>query len=266
MQRYRTPYTERNAPGLEGALDIEMEVVSDYLHVGSGVYDVEILRPLDDIDKLVESALQGTVPDVSGYFSPATHEMNKYLGKVVIPGSTIKGLVRTRLELSIRESCYVVSRNSNTVSNTYKKIFRNPKPKYSDRFPERVCPVCDLLGNSGLASRVSFTDLVMAQGKTDFVNVNGQYYESAIKGSKFGGKVVYRSLKPVDLGMLLYGLGFRLKGNKLEGKVMLMGRFKFSDRRFGRVRFSLPAAKVEFVNALNEFMKKFNPFDYNEEW
>ncbi|BAB64959.1 hypothetical protein STK_00110 [Sulfurisphaera tokodaii str. 7] len=264
MQRFHTQYTERNSIGLEGVLELEMEVVSDYLHVGSGVYDVEIIKPLENIDQLVETALKGTIPDVNKYFSPVTHEMNRYLGKVIIPGSTIKGLVRTRLELSIRDACFIVSRNSNTSSAAYKRIFRNPRPRPTDRFPQRVCPVCDLLGNSGLASKVSFSDFIMTQGKVDYVNVNGQYYESCVKGSRFRGKVLYRSLKPIELGMLLYGFGFRDK--KLEGKVMLIGRFKYSDRRFGRVRFSLPSPKQEYVKALEDFVRTFKPFDYNEEW
>jgi CRISPR-associated protein len=104
----------------------------------------------------------------------------------------------------------------------------------------------------------------MTQGKAEFVNVHNEYYESAVKGSKFRGKVLYHSFNNVDLGMLLYGMGFRIKGGKLEGKVMLMGRFKYSDRRFGRVRFSL--VKGEYVNVLNEFIKKYNPLDFNEEW
>ena len=266
MQRFHTLYTERNSQGLEGVLNIEMEVVSEYLHVGSGVYDVEIIKPLDNISQLVDKALKGEIPDLSNYFSPVTHEMNKYLGKIVIPGSTVKGLVRSRLELSINEACYIVSRNSNNFSQRYRQIFRNPQFKRTDDPLRRVCPVCDLLGNSGLASRVSFSDLVMVQGKVDYVNVHGEYYESVLKGSKFAGKVVYHSLKPIDLGMLLYGLGFRLKGGKLEGKVMLMGRFKFSDRRFGRVRFILPSQRQDYVKALEDFIKRYNPKDFNEEW
>ncbi|QIW22828.1 hypothetical protein EWF20_00720 [Sulfolobus sp. S-194] len=266
MQRYNTQYTKRNSPGLEGVLELEMEVVSEYLHVGSGIYDVEILKPLSDIDQLVESAIKGNIPDVSNYFSPLVHEMNRYLDRIVIPGSTIKGLVRTRLELSVRDSCFIVSSRSNSSSETYKKIFRYPKPRRSDRFPDNVCPVCDLLGNSGLSSRVSFSDFVMDQGKIDYVNVRGQYYESSVKGSKFRGRVVYHSLKATDLGMLLYGLGFRIKNGQLKGKVMLMGRFKYSDKRFGRIVFSLVSPMQEYVKALNEFVNRFKPYDYNEEW
>lgn len=273
MQRSHTQYTKRNELGLEGFIEVEMEVVSDYLHVGSGVYDVELLKPIENIQKLVEEALKGNIPDLSGYFSPKTHEMVKYGDTPVIPGSTVKGLVRTRLELSIPDSCYIVSRRSNSTSRTYRRIFKNPQPKESDKFP-KVCPVCDLLGNSGLArensglaSRISFSDLIMTKGKTDFVKVYyGEYYESAVKGSKFYGKVLYKSLTKVDLGMLLYGLGFRNINGKLVGKVMLMGRFKYSNRRFGRVRFSLVTQKEEYAKALKEFVNKFNPRDFNEEW
>jgi len=266
MQRSHTQYTERNSLGLEGILELEMEVVSDYLHIGSGVYDIEIIKPLENIDQLVESALKGSIPNLNNYFSPVTQEMNKYLDKVIIPGSTIKGLVRTRLELSIRDACFIISRNANSSSSTYRRIFNNPRPRATDRFPQRVCPVCDLLGNSGLASKVSFSDFVMTQGKVEYVNVNGQYYESSVKGSKFKGKVVYRSLKTIELGMLLYGFGLRVKDRKLEGKVMLIGRFKYSDKRFGRIRFSLLSPKQDYINALEDFMRTFRPFDYNEEW
>ena len=266
MQRSHTLYTERNAPGLQGVLNLEMEVVSYYLHVGSGVYDVEPMRPLSDVGKLVEEALKGDFPNVEGFFSPVVHRMNEYMGKLVIPGSTVKGLVRTRLELSLDQACYVVDRNSNNYSPRYREIFHNPRPKRRDDPQKHVCPVCDLLGNMGLGSRVSFSDLVMTQGKVEYVNVRGQLYESAAKGSRFEGKVVYHSLKPVDLGMLLYGLGFRAKGGKLEGKVMLMGRFKFEDRRFGRVRFSLKEQRQDYVKALEEFVNKFRPKDFNEEW
>jgi len=264
----RSEYTPRNYNGLEGVIELEMTVESDYLHVGQGKRGVELVKSVDDVEKLVEQALQGKLPNVEGYFSKEAFLLNKQGDKVVIPGSTIKGLVRSRLELSIPGSCYIVSRPSNSSSSVYKRIF-NPLPKPSDRFDIReyreVCPVCDLLGNSGLASRVSFSDFVMTSGKTSFVSKANANYEVVTKGSKFIGKVVYRSIKSVEeLGMLLYGFGLRQDGSS---KVMLLGRFKFSDRQFGRVKFSVKNMDINAVKKyLTQFQNRFKPRDFKEEW
>ncbi|WP_338602839.1 RAMP superfamily CRISPR-associated protein [Sulfolobus tengchongensis] len=272
MQRshiQRNEYTKRNSKGLDGVIELELTVKSNYLHVGSGKYDVELVKPISNIDELVNKALSGSLLDVQDYFSPLSFEMCNYNGKVVIPGSSIKGLVRSRLELSIPGSCFIISMKSNSSSQTYRRIFK-PSPRQSDTFdPERfpaICPVCDLLGNTGLASRVSFSDFVMTSGKVDNVSIRGIIYECAVKDSKFLGRVVFRSLKPIEIGMLLYGFGLRIKGNSLVGKTLLLGRFKYSDRRFGRVVFSIVNPKGDYVKAVNDFVSKFNPLDFNEEW
>ncbi|BFH74743.1 RAMP superfamily CRISPR-associated protein [Sulfurisphaera javensis] len=265
----RSRYTPRNAKGLEGIIELEMTVVSDYLFVGSGKYDYYLVKSLENIEDLVEKALKGVIPDLSNYFSPKVYLMNKYSdGKIVIPGSTIKGMVRSRLELSIPGSCYIVDRRSDSPpSQTYIRIFKPDRNRRSDEFDPReypnICPVCNLLGNMGLGSRVSFSDFVMTSGKTTYVNVHGSEFEVVTRGSKFIGKVVYHSLTQEEIGMILYGFGFR-KGT--EGKVQLLGRFKFSDRRFGRVKFMLKDPSL--LKYLEAFMNKNKGKlrDFNEEW
>jgi len=243
-----------------------MIVESDYLHVGSGKREVKLIKSVDDVRKLVDEVLQGKSPNVEGYFSREVFLLNKYGDKVVIPGSTIKGLVRSRLELSIRDACYVVSRRSNSSSRVYKSIFK-PAFKRSDKFdpPEsiKVCVVCDLLGNSGLASRVSFSDFIMTSGKVDYVKKLRGEYEVVTKGSRFVGKVVYRSIKSEEeLGMLLYGFGFRQDGNS---RTLLLGRFKFADSKFGRVRFVCKNLDLDTIKRyVAQFQDKYKPMDIKE--
>lgn len=263
----RNRYTYRTSTGKEGIIELEMVVESDYLHVGSGKIDVEIIKPLSNVERLVEVALNSGVPpkEVEGYFSPVSYEMIRYPnGKIIIPGSTIKGLVRSRLELSVPGSCYIVDSPSSSTSPKYKQIFQ-PQQKRADRFDPinfpNVCPVCDLLGNSGLLSRVSFSDFIMDSGKTDYVSVNNTLYEVVTKGSKFVGKVVYHSLKEEEIGMLLYGFGFR---KSTQGKTLLLGRFKFSNSMFGRVHFVLKDPSL--LSYVNVFISKYNPRDFNEAW
>jgi len=272
VQRFpirRSDYTPRDKRGLEGVIELQFTVVSDYLHVGSGKYDVEIMKSVSDVRQLVDAYLKGNkIPNVDQYFSRAAFLMVKEKDRVVIPGSTIKGMVRSRLELSVPGSCYIVSGQATSSSPTYKRIF-NPDPnRGSDKFDvdkfRQVCPVCDLLGNTGLASRISFSDFVMISGKVDYFNVMGRDYEVAIKGSIFTGKVVYKSLNSVELGMLLYGFGFVRDCS--SSKIMLLGRFKFADRKFGRVRFSLKTSPTECNKYISDFVKQFNPRYINEEW
>jgi len=241
-------------------------VESDYLHVGSGKRGVELIKSIGDVRKLVDEALQGKLPNVEGYFSREAFLLNKYGDKVVIPGSTIKGLVRSRLELSIPTACHIISRPSSSSSDSYKRIF-NPAPKPSDKFDpikfKEVCVVCDLLGNSGLASRVSFSDFVMTSGKVDYVKKLGGEYEVVTKGSRFVGKVVYRSIKSEEeLGMLLYGFGFRQDGSS---RTLLLGRFKFADSRFGRVRFVCKNLNPDTIKRyVARFQDKYKPRDIKE--
>ncbi|QGA53986.1 hypothetical protein GFS03_05050 [Sulfolobus sp. E5-1-F] len=268
----RSNYTPRNKEGLEGIIELQLRVVSDYLHVGSGKYDVEVMKDVSDVKQLVEDYLNGVskgIPNnVDQYFSRVAFLMVREKDNVVIPGSTIKGMVRSRLELSIPGSCYIVTGPSTSSSAVYKKIFKPDPNRGSDRFDvdkfPQVCPVCDLLGNMGLGSRVSFSDFVMTSGKVDYVKVKDRDYEVATKGSIFTGRVLYKSLKPVELGMLLYGFGFVNSCN--SSKVMLLGRFKFSDKRFGRVQFSLKTPMADCNKLVSDFVKQFNPRNINEEW
>ncbi len=273
MSRSNTPrnHTFRDAPLTRGVLELEGEVVSDYLHVGSGIVDVVLTSDVGDLTDMIERILKGesltSFASLNSMFSRPAHLLSRVGDRVVIPGSTIKGMVRTRLELSIPNACYIVDMQSRNYSQRYREIFKPDQRKRADRFPQ-VCPVCDLLGNTGLASRVEFSDFTLSGDWIDFVSSGSESYEVVKKGGKFSGRVTFKVKSPEELGMILWGFGIRSGGNK----VVLLGRFKFQDRRFGRVKFTVKSLKVQgwkpmtVQDSLNSFVRAYSPRDFKEDW
>jgi len=273
MSRSNTPrnHTFRDAPLTRGVLELEGEVVSEYLHVGSGIVDVVLTSDVGDLTDMIERILKGesltSFASLNSMFSRPAHLLSRVGDRVVIPGSTIKGMVRTRLELSIPNACYIVDMQSRNYSQRYREIFKPDQRKRADRFPQ-VCPVCDLLGNTGLASRVEFSDFTLSGDWIDFVSSGSESYEVVKKGGKFSGRVTFKVKSPEELGMILWGFGIRSGGNK----VVLLGRFKFQDRRFGRVKFTVKSLKVQgwkpmtVQDSLNSFVRAYSPRDFKEDW
>ncbi len=79
-------------------------------------------------------------------------------GKPAIPGSTLKGVVRTVVE-TISPSCLTVTRlNPNQIPHRPK----SPKDRCQ---PEQACPACSMFGRLNRMSKVTFTDAKLARGK-----------------------------------------------------------------------------------------------------
>jgi len=231
MSRSNTPrnHTFRDAPLTRGVLELEGEVVSDYLHVGSGIVDVVLTSDVGDLTDMIERILKGesltSFASLNSMFSRPAHLLSRVGDRVVIPGSTIKGMVRTRLELSIPNACYIVDMQSRNYSQRYREIFKPDQRKRADRFPQ-VCPVCDLLGNTGLASRVEFSDFTLNGDWIDFVSSGSESYEVVKKGGKFSGRVTFKVKSPEELGMILWGFGIRSGGEqgRPPGEVQVPGQ------------------------------------------
>ena len=260
MQRspiQRVHYTSRNDKNLKHFVaNISITVVSDFLHVGSGKVDVSTSKIEEkDIEDFIK---YGKLPNVR---VTTFKSFSRAGSKIVIPGSTIKGLVRSRLELSLPQSCYIIDAQGTNSSPTYIKIF-HPVRKQSDRFdPDKfpnICPVCDLFGNMGLGSRVNFSDAVLVKGETAIVND----LEVVKKGAEFQGWVRGWVKNEIEAGMVFYGLGIRPNGSK----VVLLGRFKYSDKRFGRVKVTVNSSNFKVTDSLSAFINTYRPRDFNEEW
>jgi len=192
-----------------GVLDLEVEVVSDYLFVGSGNYD------LDERRKLV-------------YYS-----FFRTGNRIAIPGTSIKGAVRSVAE-AISNSCIsVVRRNENYSKKTHDRC------KFDERKNlTKLCPACRLFGTTGYGGRVSFKDAQSVKVETEIVKIgelflpriskgkrkfyqnlrfkpignlkrekNYRFVEAVKKGSKFVTSLSFQNVERCELSLLLYSMG-----------------------------------------------------------
>lgn len=169
----------------------------------------------------------------SGYYNENGNmvykEFAKYNGKYIIPGSSLKGCVRTIAE-SVSRSC--ISTNQNLY-----KIGKNVRDRND-------CIICDMFGSLGKKSRLRFADLELVKNNgVDIINIptfygprpkNKNYYaadgkfkgikfyshgdeniiekgtmpcEFVMPGSIFEGNVFYEDLDDNQLDLLCFSLG-----------------------------------------------------------
>lgn len=190
MSRSHTLVRTPRDLGTPTRVEITLEVISDYLHVGAGRRVVQAKELDVDFNQVLSMFLKGD-PQAYAIVDPYFEEFNalpRTGDKVVIPGSTVKGAVRTRLEMSIPNSCYIVDKPGVAKSQGYVQLFKPDPNRRSDNYSkgiainhDRVCPVCDIMGSPGLGSKVSFSDLVMVSGKLGNATIDQVQYELALK-------------------------------------------------------------------------------------
>ncbi|MEM1689752.1 MAG: RAMP superfamily CRISPR-associated protein [Candidatus Hadarchaeales archaeon] len=242
------PRTRGRFTGLCGDLQVSIEVVSG-LHVGSGQLPIKV-----DEEKLAQTI------ELDYWSFPLVNE------RAVIPGSSVKGNVRARLELSFKEkdgwfrSCFTETGRfqkgpSKDGSWRHFKIWE-PSVKQNRIVPregkgsqcdfvkgkqERVCLLCDLFGTTGLIGLLEFSDFILSEGR-----LSPQKFKYGLKllvaeiGSVFTGKVWFMNLKPEELGLVLWGMGLR---DGRIGRGVLMGRLKYVGP-IGKVRYRLDTFKL----------------------
>ncbi len=171
-----------------------------------------------------------------------------------VPGSTLKGSVRSVVE-SVTNSCLVV------VSGRLRR--KLPSGQGRSCRGDRLCPACGLFGAMGRLARVSFSDALFVSGDSEifrlpalyrtraddsyhYVNSQDQlkgrkfylhgrpqkhqggYAEALKAGSKLRANIDFTNLTPPELGLLCFGLGldgsFQLGLG--GGKPLAMGRVK----------------------------------------
>ena len=253
----RPPRDRGRLEGLIGRISIGIEATS-YLHVGSGrelgltMKEEEIRRILERHGGITERAIS-EVKFKEGYV-----DFYRGGGRPIIPGASVKGNVRSRIELSFRakdgeiRSCFNKAGRLFTVPRKGQRGWRHYRiwgdVIMDDRGPscdlnrsDRVCLVCDLFGTAGLKSLVEFSDFILKEGKLDELNLGyGMRVLAAPQGSVFYGLVDFMNLKPEELGLIFLGMG--LKESRI-GREVLLGRMKYrgeiSGLRLGKVRYRL---------------------------
>jgi len=273
----RRPRDRSRLEGLAGRLRVSLRACSkklgddydSYLHIGTGLLRVSLDRSLlaeaerargRDLERLVERLAQTISIDYRQF--SATR-----LG-LVIPGSSVKGNVRGRLELSFVprdgsvRACFVRSSPPGPVPEPgrqgwrhyriWERALRGHRDACSctGEWEEcEVCILCDLFGTAGLKGLVEFSDFVGVGASVDRLDLpTGERVEAVPPGSRFAGEVTFTNLEPVELGLLLFGMG--LRGSRV-GKPVLLGKLKYRrdlTRIFGVVRYELEGLELAPVS------------------
>jgi CRISPR/Cas system CSM-associated protein Csm3 (group 7 of RAMP superfamily) len=191
----------------------------------------------------------------------------KYDQTYAIPGSSLKGAIRSRIEYKfklykIREgqygsySCYIVQEPFTRPNPNHVK-FWGEHVTYSrgSCSPPQICAVCDLFGCPSLSSRVFFSDAIMTNGKVEFVKEVRR--EGAAPNSEFKVNVSLLNADFVDLGLLFSGMeiftstpiligALKYRFNKKVGEnrlrnLYLAGLLKFELKSFKPITGDFPS-------------------------
>jgi len=242
-------------------MEVTIEAVS-FIHVGSGAEELEGIPEPAELEKLIknkgfETAARELATKISaGYMGFAMAG-----GKPCIPGSSVKGNIRSRIELSLVNrngrvrSCFIRASQPAFANSPnawrHKKVWGNVL--YEDRGPQcdltknnKVCLVCDIFGTAGLTSLVMFSDFVGNSISLQRLDAgHGMKLITAPPGSRFKGTIVFYSLKPYEIGLLLHGMGLT---NSVTGRNVMIGRLKYvggaGGRPFGKVRYTVNSMKI----------------------
>lgn len=243
-----------------GRIKVSLKSLS-YLHIGSGgriVLDVvesklkEIARRSRDLREISKEIK----------FKESLQFSSTSRG-LTVPGSTIKGNVRARLELSFRnvegkvESCFQKARILSTepavgtqgwrhyrIWNEALREDRGPPCDYT--LNESVCLICNLFGTAGLKGFIEFSDFLQHNVSTEILKLPHEMELVVAKpGSHFIGHVDFYNLKPEEVGLMFIGMG--LKDSRI-GRPVLLGRLKYRKKydaiEFGKVRYEIDSFEL----------------------
>lgn len=200
--RKEAPPTHDRFRDWSGRLELEIEVVSDYLYVGSG-----------------------------NLFNFKDKEQTYYAfarcnGQLIIPGTGIKGAVRSIVE-AISNSCVQQTASGESVPPNHKAC----------QDENALCPACRLFGTTGYGGRIHFSNAVpvgeikptiikiaelwrphQAKGRKfyhakSFQRLDMQpqksprFIEVVPKGSKFAATLYFENVSTAEMGLLIRALG-----------------------------------------------------------
>jgi hypothetical protein len=229
-------------------------------NMGKRILSGEKLHLEEEIKRLLNGI------DISKRKFKKSMSFPRLLNNYFIPGSSIKGAVRSRIEYKLKPtkvgdsfisySCYIAessflnrlfAKNHLTFWGDDASYFR-----FSCNVP-KVCVVCDLFGTQSLASRVSFSDALLTSPTSASLEFLKDLNIEAVKpNSKFNLRIDAINLNLVELGLLF--LGFEI----FSGSPILIGSFKYRynpkiTKKLYRGKFSFGLLKFNLVN-FNEFI------------
>ncbi len=214
-------YNKNDIQQYNGYIDAEI-ICETAIHIGSGY---------KELDKKSNFLVYKTI---------------RYDGKPIIPGSSLKGVVRQIAEAA---SC--------SCARDFKKC--------------GTCIVCDMFGSMGRASKIIFPDFISDNAELDIIECNQQFSPANSKkdcykfykvndkaydynitensvqvevikyDSVFKGRIHFKKLTEEQLSLLMFSLG--LNNTKDEQINLKIGGFKNSD--IGEVHINITGFNVE---------------------
>lgn len=277
LQLDRRPYTGRDAAGdnrFNVSIKARMRVLDNsYLFTGSLVAGAKVREDVAEKLYSISSRLQAgeltldqAVRSIDQLYKQvveirASKRQPVLNSKIIIPGSSVKGAIRSRVEykLAPKLSCYSVIGAAMPPAKFYQRHITfwgkdilqdiNYRRTCSVERDGRVCLVCDLFGSHSLASRVFFSDAILERGD---ITALGDLGITAVRpGSTFTLRIDGFSFSWIDLGLLFLGMEI------FSGSPIIMGAYKYRfNPRVGsayRGRFYFGLVKFE-ITGVQEFL------------
>jgi len=246
------------------------------IHIGSGRFTAR-RTPSTGIElKSVQGLIEfGDVRKLDELLSGALTvrlENVSYGGFLCVPGSTIKGLLRSRLELT-------PSRHGEALGciHTASPPIPQPPPpgthgwRHARIWREAVaeergqscnpmqtgdyslCKICDIFGAPGVAGRVYPSNFCCSACSEDADLPYGEKVIAIKRGSELEGVIAFSGLTLSELGALFVSMG--LRSGSIEGKPVLVGKHKYSLKDMGVAKFVVKRfeAPARFFEAVSGF-------------
>lgn len=257
----RTPYTRRDVEDkqqLSGIIRGFIEALS-HIHVSSGREELHVTGPIHtDLQNLANAVARGDV----GMLERLTQAVSldyvenvMYGGSVCVPGSTVKGLLRSRLEL-----CRALNNTSVFCMHSEEAVASLPregKPGWrhsriwgSAIFEDRgefcnpidsrdysLCRACDLLGAPGVVGRVMVGNFCCSNCTEHRQLAYGEKIIAIKPGARLEGDIAFTSLSIEELGILFVSMGLTKSSQK--GVEILIGKHKYAYRDMGKGSFTV---------------------------
>lgn len=147
---------------------------------------------------------------------------SRYQGRdvVIIPGSSLKGVIRSRYEKIITlfggECCNVFAHNSRC---SKPKDWKNKSYKQKEEYVKGLCPACLLFGSTVLAARISIADAypegAYILGERNGIGINritgasqnGALYDfEVVEEGRFRVKIILKNYELYQMKLLMYVL------------------------------------------------------------
>jgi CRISPR/Cas system CSM-associated protein Csm3 (group 7 of RAMP superfamily) len=246
---------------LVGSLSVTIEPIS-YLYIGSAqeqhlMNEEELIKVLNKYGGLTSEAIS-SVKFEEKYSS--FHTTNNV---PTIPASSVKGNIRSRIELSFRarngktKSCFIraTAPTRPPVARLHgwrhykiwgEVLMENRGWSCDSTRNQQVCLVCDLFGTNGLQGLISFSDFKGEGIRLERLDLEHEVNVlAAPPNSKFRGSVSFLNLRQEELGLLFIGMGLKVSA---RGRAVLLGRFKYRKQvggyELGRIIYHLERLKL----------------------